>query len=312
MDSTSILVERHPAQFELPTEAASSDYARIAAALRYLETHYREQPTLDDAASYVGLSPAHFQRLFRRWAGISPKRFVQYLTIGYAKTQLAASRSVLDATYAAGLSSPGRLHDLFVAVEAVTPGEFKQRGAGLEIVYGFHQTPFGECLLAVTVRGICALQFVEPGQQTSAVDAVAASWPAATLAENPAETQAWADAVFPRDTRTGTRRVSLLVAGTNFQVKVWEALLRIPPGRMRTYGDVAREIGCAGAARAVGSAVGANPIAYIIPCHRVIRSSGSFGDYRWGDVRKRAILGWEAAQLESHRVSDAVSRPIEG
>lgn len=277
--------------------ANTTDYYRIADALQFLEQHYREQPNLDDVAAYAGLSPAHFQRLFRRWAGISPKRFLQYLTIDYAKTQLADSHTVLDAAYAAGLSSPGRLHDLFVNVDAVTPGEFKQQGVGLEIRYGFHATPFGDCILAVTPRGICTLNFVDK-EHAAAVDALFAAWPAADIREDSRITQPIVDVIFPREEWTGRRQISLFIAGTNFQLKVWDALLRIPPGRLSTYGDIARAVGNAGAARAVGSAVGANPIAYLIPCHRVIRQSGAFGDYRWGSTRKQALLGWEAAQLE--------------
>ena len=290
---------RHTYHTALPAEPAidAADYQSVARALQYLEKEYRAQPNLDEVAAYVGLSPAHFQRLFRRWAGISPKRFVQYLTLDYAKAQLAASQSVLDAAYAAGLSSPGRLHDLFVNVEAVTPGEFKLHGAGVEIAYGFHATPFGECLLAATPRGICALNFVDDGR-AAAVEALAAAWPAATLRADAGVTQPLADTIFPTDTTTGRRRVTLLLAGTNFQLKVWEALLRIPPGRMSTYGEIARHLGSPGAARTVGNAVGANPIAYLIPCHRVIRQTGAVGDYRWGSTRKRALIGWEAARVD--------------
>ena len=273
----------------------SNDYDRIAEAIGYLETNYQAQPSLDDLAAHLHLSPSHVQRLFRRWAGISPKRFVQYLTVEHAKQALADSRSVLDTTYDAGLSSPGRLHDLFVSVEAVTPGEYKQGGAGLCIEYGFHATPFGECLLAATDRGVCALLFVD-GERAETLAALRADWPAAKLAENSTGTAHYMDAIFPHESSTGQRQVTLLLKGTNFQLKVWEALLRIPPGGMTTYSDVARAIDKPGSARAVGRAVATNHIAYIIPCHRVIRSRGQLSDYRWGQTRKRAILGWEAAR----------------
>ena len=279
----------------MTTTTLSTDYDRIAEAIRYLEANYRDQPSLDDLAAHLHLSPSHVQRLFRRWAGISPKRFDQYLTVEHAKQALADSRSVLDSTYDAGLSSPGRLHDLFVAVEAVTPGEYKQGGAGLCIEYGFHATPFGECLLAATDRGVCALLFVDDERSTTLAD-LRSDWPAAELIENPSVTASYVDTIFPAESNTGQRQVTLLLKGTNFQLKVWEALLRIPAGGVSTYGDVARAIDKPGSARAVGSAVGANHIAYVIPCHRVIRSSGQLSDYRWGQTRKRAILGWEAAQ----------------
>jgi len=276
----------------------SEDYARIAEAIRYLDQHYREQPNLDELAAHLHLSPAHLQRIFRRWAGISPKRFVQYLTIEHAKEQLSAAQSVLHTAYDAGLSGPGRLHDLFVNVEAMTPGEFKRRGAGLEIDYGIHDSPFGDCLLATTDRGICALQFLESGSSSVALAALQAQWPAARFTENGRKTHALLQTIFPVDPVDGARTVTLHLQGTNFQLKVWQALLRIPAGLVCTYGDVATLVGQPGAARAVGSAVGRNAIGYLIPCHRVIRSNGTAGDYRWGHVRKQAMLGWEAGQAE--------------
>jgi AraC family transcriptional regulator of adaptative response/methylated-DNA-[protein]-cysteine methyltransferase len=277
------------------------DYARIAAAIDYLRENYRTQPSLDELATHLNLSPYHLQRLFRRWAGISPKRFTQYLTVEHAKELLAASHSVLDATYESGLSSPGRLHDLFVTVEAVTPGEYKQQGAGVRIAYGYHDSPFGQCLLAVTGRGICGLFFVD-GAREEVLAQLRQQWPQAELVHAQAETQPYAETVFPPAVRAGAgpeRRINLLLRGTNFQIKVGEALLRIPSGSVATYGDVAQTIGKPQAARAVGQAVGANAIAYLIPCHRVIRSSGEVRDYRWGRTRKQAMLGWEAAQQEA-------------
>ena len=275
-----------------------TDYQRIAAAIAYLEQHHQEQPSLDELAAHLGLSPYHLQRIFTRWAGISPKRFLQYLTVEHAKQLLAESHSLLDVTYETGLSSPGRLHDLFVTVEALTPGEFKQGGRGLTIAYGVHDTPFGACLLATTQRGICGLSFLNGGGPDAELAALHARWPHAHLALRPAETALALERIFDDPARADTRPVSLLLAGTNFQIRVWEALLRLPAGSVCTYEDVALAIGQPTAARAVGAAVGANHIAFLIPCHRVIRKSGLIQDYRWGATRKKAILGWEAAHRE--------------
>jgi len=278
----------------------STDYQRIAEAIRYLETHFREQPELDELAAHMNLSPFHLQRLFTRWAGISPKRFVQFLTAEHAKQLLDASHSVLDATYETGLSSPSRLHDLFIATEAVTPGEFKNKGAGLQIFYGRHTTPFGDCLLGATERGICRLTFLdEEHDWASAVAELRVGWPEAVISENPAQTQPLVDQIFPPEPTHAPRSIQLVLRGTNFQIKVWEALLKIPTGAVASYEDVAKLIGQPNAARAVGGAIGANNIAYLIPCHRVIRKSGVIQEYRWGPTRKKAMLGWEAAQMAS-------------
>jgi AraC family transcriptional regulator, regulatory protein of adaptative response / methylated-DNA-[protein]-cysteine methyltransferase len=274
-----------------------ADYIRIEKAIRYLEDNHLEQPDLDSLAQHLGLSAFHFQRLFRRWCGISPKRFLQFLTTQYAKGLLEQSRSVLDVTYEAGLSSPGRLHDLFVSVEAVTPGQYKQKGIGLAISYGIHQSPFGECLIAVTERGVCGLSFLMSGK-TEALDDLASRWPGARIIENPKATQPTFEAIFPKTPGGDGRKITLFLSGTNFQLKVWEALLRVPAGYLVSYEDIARLIGVDSAARAVGAAVGANPISYIIPCHRVIRKIGLFGDYHWGAARKKAIIGWEAAKRD--------------
>jgi AraC family transcriptional regulator of adaptative response/methylated-DNA-[protein]-cysteine methyltransferase len=286
------------------TTQAAADYELVAAAIEYLETHHTTQPDLDQLAATLGFSASHLQRVFRRWAGISPKRFLQFLTVEHAKELLAQSHSVLDAAYDAGLSSPSRLHDLFVTVEAMTPGEFKAGGAGLTITYGFHASQFGECLVATTARGLCALSFVGDGGQPAEVATLAARWPHAELARDDRHTAAIAAQVFtplaasdeyPGSAPSSRAPIRLLLAGTNFQMKVWEALLRVPPGQVTTYADVAEAMGQPSASRAVGSAVGANPVAYLIPCHRVIRKTGAIKDYRWGSTRKKAILGWEAA-----------------
>jgi len=274
----------------------SSDYTRIEQAIQYLGENFREQPGLDDVARHLNLSPYHFQRLFRRWAGISPKRFLQFLTIEYAKQLLEESHSVLDATYEAGLSSLGRMHDLFVTIDAVTPGEFRTQGAGLHIFYGIHPSPFGECLLAVTERGICDFSFITQAGREEAVADLQQRWPEAGVSENPQTTQPLLDQIFPPAGPDGKRPLTLFLRGTNFQIKVWQALLRIPPGFVCSYADIARYLGMPGAARAVGNAVAANPISYIIPCHRVIQKVGQTGNYRWSPTRKKAMMAWEAAQ----------------
>jgi len=272
------------------------DYQRVERALSYLEAHRTEQPTLEDVASHVELSPFHFQRLFSRWVGISPKRFLQFLTIKHARACLDETRSVLDATIDAGLSSPGRLHDLMVAVDAVTPGEFSVRGAGLIIRYGFGDSPFGRCLIGVTDRGVCWLSFHDEAVGPDGIDDLLQSFCNAELREDSKEAAAWRDRIFDRTRSDDVRPLPVLLAGTNFQLKVWEALLRVPTGRLVSYQDLATLMGRPTATRAVASAVAANHIAYLIPCHRVIRSMGDFGQYRWGAVRKQAIVGWEQAK----------------
>ena len=274
----------------------SADYHRIERAIQFLDASIPTRPSLDDVARHVGMSPFHFQRLFTRWAGISPKRFSQVLALEYAKDRLRTSRNMIDATYDAGLSSGGRLHDLFVTLDAVTPGEFREAGAGLQISAGFHDTPFGEALLATTERGLCGLTFHD-GNRRAALKDLAARWPNATIVEQPRATAPFASKIFKaleiRDPE-GLVPLGLMVRGTNFQVKVWRALLQIPTGSVATYEDIATSIGSPGAVRAVGTAIGRNPVAFLIPCHRVIRSTGALGGYRWGLPRKRAMLAWEA------------------
>ena len=287
----------------------TKDYVRIESALRYLSARTEMQPTLADVADHVGLSEHHLQRVFTRWAGISPKRFLQFQTVENAKVLLRESRSVLDTTYSTGLSSGGRLHDLFVTLEAVTPGEYKTGGAGLTITRGFHDTPFGEALVATTDRGICGLAFVIDGDRDLALRELEARWPGATFIDSSRATAGVAAQIFDRldsadmtgdagglSQRSTITPLSVLVRGTNFQVRVWEALLRIPPGTVSTYEDIANTVGQGGATRAVGSAIGKNPVAYLIPCHRVIRKTGAFGSYHWGVERKVAMLMRETAR----------------
>lgn len=286
----------------------SADYHRIERAIRYLDASSPTRPSLDEVARHVGMSPFHFQRLFTRWAGISPKRFSQVLALEYAKEKLRESRNLLDATYDAGLSSGGRLHDLFVTLDAVTPGEYREHGAGLQISAGFHESPFGEALIATTDRGVCGLTFHE-GSRRAALRELASRWPNATIEERPRVTAPLAARIFAalevRDPE-GLVPLGLLVRGTNFQVKVWRALLQIPAGSVATYEDIATAIGAPSAVRAVGTAIGRNPVAFLIPCHRVIRTTGALGGYRWGLPRKRAMLAWESGRATAQREAVAV------
>jgi AraC family transcriptional regulator, regulatory protein of adaptative response / methylated-DNA-[protein]-cysteine methyltransferase len=261
-------------------------YQRIEKVIRYVDARREEQPRLEELARVAGLSPFHFHRLFRRWAGVTPKSFLRFVTAQDAKALLRGG-DVLGAALETGLSGPGRLHDLMVTVEAVTPGQWKKGGAGLVIRHGFHDTPLGEALFGVTERGLCHLAFVE--DRRAALARLRKLWPKAELRESCGGTAGVAKAAFSR-----RGKVKLLLGGTPFQLKVWEALLRIPAGRAVRYGDVARAIGHPSATRAVGTAVGANPIACLIPCHRVLQSTGAFGGYRWGPARKRLLLASEA------------------
>lgn len=274
-------------------EFNARDYERIARAIDYLRRHAAEQPALAAVARHVHLSEHHFQRLFTRWAGVSPKRFLQYLTVEHAKSRLAQTGNMLALTADVGLSGPGRLHDLFVTLEAMSPGEMRAGGAGLKIRFGIHESPFGPCLIAVSPRGLCGLNFV--ASQAAAHALLRRDWPHAALAPDAGATASLARRIFDPLAAPHTQPLALLVRGTNFQIQVWRALLRLPFGSVASYRNIAAQIGHPSAARAVGNAIGANPIAWLIPCHRVIRESGTFGGYRWGENRKAAILGWEAA-----------------
>ena len=275
----------------------SEDYLRIEQAIQYLENHHKEQPSLEEIAASVGLSEFHFQRIFTRWAGISPKRFLQFLTKENAKELLNKSENLLDTTLQVGLSSLGRLHELFVTTEAVTPGEYKSRGAGVTIRYGIHPTPFGKCLIGVTERGICHLGFVQTSEG-DAIDALVSDWQEAKMIEDNRTTAPLIAPIFIMNMREQAP-LHLHLRGTNFQLKVWEALLKVPTGSATTYESLAAQIGQPKASRAVGSAVGRNPIAVLIPCHRVIRKLGEFGNYRYGSARKMALLGWEQTQTQN-------------
>jgi AraC family transcriptional regulator of adaptative response/methylated-DNA-[protein]-cysteine methyltransferase len=268
----------------------SQHYQLIEQAIQYIEANMQRQPELGEIASFVGLSEYHFQRMFTQWAGISPKRFMQFLTKEHAKELLAESENLLETTHKVGLSSLGRLHDLFVNTEAVTPGEYKTHGAGLTIHYGLHSTPFGKCLIATTERGICNLSFVGKSEG-QAIDDLVANWTQAKMTEDYKSTAPLAASIFSNHQPDSPLKLHL--RGTNFQIKVWEALLNIPLGTVTTYEHIAAQIGNPQALRAVGTAVGHNPIAVLIPCHRVIRKSGDFGNYLYGSARKKAILARE-------------------
>jgi AraC family transcriptional regulator of adaptative response/methylated-DNA-[protein]-cysteine methyltransferase len=275
-----------------------NDYDRIAKAIEYLRAHAAGQPTLGDVATHIGMSESQMQRVFTRWAGISPKRFLQYLTAGHAERLLREGRPVLAAAYEAGLSAPSRLHDLMINATAVTPGGHRDFGAGIVIRHGTHETPFGSAFLAVTDRGICQLGFLHDGHDDIAeLETLRKRWPRATIVHSQADTAMFAHAVF--SAINAAAPIPLHLKGTNFQLKVWEALLRVPYGDVTTYDAIARDIGAPTSHRAVGTAIGSNPVAMLIPCHRVIRKSGALGDYHWGDTRKHALLAWETARRES-------------
>ncbi|OAB62539.1 hypothetical protein AY599_01770 [Leptolyngbya valderiana BDU 20041] len=269
-----------------------SDYERIERALRWIDRHWVEQPSIEAMAAAVGLSTSHFHRLFKRFAGITPKRMVEFLTARHARQRLMDSASVLEAALDSGLSGPGRLHDLMVSVDALTPGQIRRAGEGCELIYGIRSGPFGPCLVVESERGVCALDFVSDGNLDQARQRIAQRWPAAQLRTDPARTRTTLDRILSSLTDPA-RRPGLDIQGTNFQLRVWDALLRIPAGRMSSYGEIAERIGRDGASRAVGTAVGQNPVPLLIPCHRVLRQSGDFGQYSGGRFRKRAILLWE-------------------
>ncbi|HMB55026.1 MAG TPA: methylated-DNA--[protein]-cysteine S-methyltransferase [Thermoanaerobaculia bacterium] len=280
------------------TPSQTEEPGRFARAIRYLVEHRVDQPSLSEIADFAGLSPHYFERTFKRWAGVTPKQFLQFLTLDHAKSLLAESASVLDASYEVGLSSPGRLHDLFVSVEAVTPGEFKKCGEGMEVAWDVVETAFGEALVATTPRGVCYLSFFGDLSVGAAAHDLECAWPRAQVRRDPDAVQPVGERLVRQldGTVDADGPLRLHLRGTNFQLQVWQALLEIPLGAAVSYGDLAERIGRPRAARAVASAVGANPVAILIPCHRVIRSSGEMAGYRWGRGRKRAILGWESAR----------------
>ena len=279
-----------------------TDYERIEKAIGYINQHFRKQPDLEEVAKQVYLSPFHFQRLFKEWAGVTPKKFLQYISLDFAKKMLKENQaSLFDTAYEAGLSGISRLHDLFVNIEGMTPGEYKNGGEQLSIHYSFAESPFGPLLIASTPKGICHLSFAD--DEKVALAALKKMFPNAAYKQM---VDAIQQSVFPFFTSewTAPEKIKLHLKGTAFQLKVWETLLKIPSGKFTTYGNLAQQIGKAAASRAVGSAIGDNPVAWIIPCHRVIQSGGNFGQYHWGSTRKTAMLGWEAAQADENKNTD--------
>jgi AraC family transcriptional regulator, regulatory protein of adaptative response / methylated-DNA-[protein]-cysteine methyltransferase len=274
----------------------AEDYRRIEKAIQFVETHFKSQPTLEQMAKSVHLSKFHFNRLFKRWVGVTPNQFMQFLTLEYTKEKLVESRSLLDTSLDAGLSGSSRLHDLFVSFEAMTPGEYKQMGAGLDIQYGYGTTPFGECLVANTSRGICYLGFVPKEGRIEALNQLTKAWPEANFIGNPKHSAKVTNKIFNIDPTKISSPFHLHLKGTNFQVNVWRALLSIPEGKVVSYQDIAAYIGRPTAFRAVANAIAINPVGYLIPCHRVIAKSGVTHQYRWGSSRKKAIIGYEAAK----------------
>ncbi len=270
------------------------NYRRVEKAIGYLLQNSRSQPSLEEVAAQVHMSPFHFQRVFSDWAGISPKKFLQFITLGELKKELAETRNLIDAAERVGLSAQSRVYDLFVRLEAVTPEEYRTGGKGIGIRYGFHDTPFGPCCIAYTARGVCSLRFTSAARR-DAVAEIRRRWENADLTPDQEGTEKIVRRIF--EWHPHGRPLNVLVKGTGFQVKVWEALLKIPFGSVASYRTVARSIRHPDAVRAVGAAVGANPVAYVIPCHRVIRSGGIIGDYHWGSERKAAIIGWERAKV---------------
>ncbi|MDX6750017.1 methylated-DNA--[protein]-cysteine S-methyltransferase [Geminicoccaceae bacterium 1502E] len=278
-------------------EEVSQDYGRVERAIRFLETHHLEQPDLARIAEAMELSPFHAQRVFSRWAGVTPKQFLGLLTLEHAKERLRRKESVLDAAYDAGLSGPSRLHDLFVRIEAMTPGEYRRLGQGLTMRWGVHPTPFGDALFVLSDRGLARLAFVGEAPLQDVLDEAKAAWPLSGFIADPAATAPLATRIFTH--RSGEEPLRLLLKGTPFQVQVWRALLQIPEGELVSYGSLARRLGKEGASRAVGTACGQNRIGWLVPCHRVLRETGALGGYHWGLPMKRAMLAWEQARQDA-------------
>jgi AraC family transcriptional regulator, regulatory protein of adaptative response / methylated-DNA-[protein]-cysteine methyltransferase len=275
-------------------EQEKTNYSRIEEAIGYIKTNFKKQPGLDEVAGKIHLSPFHFQRLFTDWAGVSPKKFLQYISVEYAKNILKDRQATLfDAAYETGLSGTSRLHDLFIKIEGMTPGEFKNGGENLSINYSYAESPFGNILVGSTNKGICYMAFADGAQE--ALQQLQKTFPNAHYKQMVDMIQQNALYIFTQDWRK-LNQVKLHLKGTDFQLKVWETLLKIPMGKLSTYGNIARQIQVPKASRAVGSAIGDNPVAFLIPCHRVIQSTGSFGEYHWGSTRKTAMIGWEAAK----------------
>lgn len=281
-----------------PLDIAARDYDVVRRAVEYISRNVRRQPEVEEIAAATGVSARALTDLFRRWCGLTPKAFLQAVTLDRARRVVAECPNVLDAALELGLSGPGRLHDLFVVHEAMSPGEWKTGGAGLVIRFGFHPSPFGQALAMSTPRGLCGLAFADLGEEAAALADMRSRWPNATYVEDPASTAPLVTQIFDPAAGRGDQPLRIVFIGTDFEIRVWETLLRIPMGRATTYSSIAEHVGSPKAARAVGAAVGKNPISFVVPCHRVIGKSGDLTGYHWGLTRKRAILGWEAAKVE--------------
>ena len=282
-----------------PLARAADDYAVVCRAIAHIRGYWRDQPSIDTIAEAAGVAPDELHHLFRRWAGLTPKAFLQALTIDRARALLRDSASVLDAAYEVGLSGPGRLHDLFITHEAMSPGEWKTGAEGLRMYYGFHPSPFGTALVIATDRGLAGLAFADPGQEAAALADMQRRWPAAIYTENAGQTAPLAQRIFDPVLWRADRPLNVVLIGTDFEVRVWQTLVRIPMGKATTYSGIAQHIGKPTAARAVGAAVGKNPISFVVPCHRVLGKSGDLTGYHWGLTRKHAMLGWEVGQVSA-------------
>ncbi|HEY6255895.1 MAG TPA: bifunctional helix-turn-helix domain-containing protein/methylated-DNA--[protein]-cysteine S-methyltransferase [Xanthobacteraceae bacterium] len=280
-----------------PLPHAAADYDIVRRAIAHIRGNWRAQPDIADIAEAAGVTPTELHHLFRRWAGLTPKDFLQALTLDRARALLRDSASVLDASYEVGLSGPGRLHDLFVTHEAVSPGEWKAGGENLTMRYAFHPSPFGNALIMATGRGLAGLAFADPGEERAVLADMQARWPKATYVEDAAGTAPLARRIFDSSKWRPGAPLRVMLIGTDFEVRVWETLLKVPMGRLTSYSDIATKIRSPAAARAVGSAVGRNPVSFVVPCHRVVGKSGSLTGYHWGLTRKRAMLGWEAGKV---------------
>ncbi|MGQ7793073.1 methylated-DNA--[protein]-cysteine S-methyltransferase [Faunimonas sp. B44] len=282
-----------PAPLFTQADCPESDYDVVRRVIEFVSHNWRDQPSLERIAEAVGMEPIRLQKLFTRWAGLSPKAFVQALTLKHARELLRESATVLDTAYEVGLSGPARLHDLFITHEALTPGAYRARGAGMLIRWGFHPSPFGLALVMATDLGLAGLAFADPGQEEAAFEDMAKRWPQAGYVEDPVATAPYARRIFDRAEWRPDRPLKVVLIGSDFEVRVWETLLAVPLGRLTTYGDIAHHIAAPKAARAVGAAIGRNPLSFVVPCHRVVGGTGSLTGYHWGLTRKRAMLGWE-------------------
>jgi AraC family transcriptional regulator of adaptative response/methylated-DNA-[protein]-cysteine methyltransferase len=295
MENTMLSPDRIPGV--KPLDGSSADYDIVRRAIAHIHGHWRQQPEIDEIAEAAGVTPTELHHLFRRWAGLTPKAFLQALTLNSARELLRSSASVLDASYEVGLSGPGRLHDLFVTHESMSPGEWKSGAEGVTVSYGFHPSPFGSALVMTTERGLCGLAFADYGEEKAALADMRSRWPKAGYAEDSARTAPIAARIFDKKLWRPDQPLRVMLIGTDFEVRVWETLMRIPMGRATTYSDIAGSIGKPKAPRAVGAAVGKNPISFVVPCHRVLGKSGELTGYHWGITRKRAMLGWEAGTV---------------